>query len=148
MTITWFDQRITCGQTTQKAKHGERLRTGKATHTVQRTGYAATVTPVNPTIWDASMDADLENTRLFNTATTPLIVRQLLKNWASTIPVDPTTWDASMDAELENTRRFFTATTPLIVRQLLGNWASTIPKQWQVTSRSGLEPHAIGSTFK
>jgi hypothetical protein len=107
MTITWFDQRIACGQTTQKAKHGERLRTGKATHTVQRTGYAATVTPV-----------------------------------------DPTTWDALMDAELENTRRFNTATTPLIVRQLLRNWASTIPKQWPVTSRSGLEPHAIGLTFK
>jgi hypothetical protein len=34
MTMTWFNQRITCGQTTQKAKHGERLRTGKATHTV------------------------------------------------------------------------------------------------------------------
>jgi hypothetical protein len=28
------------------------------------------------------------------------------------------------------------------------NWASTIPQQWQVESRSGLEPHAIGSTFK
>jgi hypothetical protein len=24
MRMTWFDQRITCGQTTKKAKHGER----------------------------------------------------------------------------------------------------------------------------
>jgi hypothetical protein len=24
MTMTWFDQRVTCGQTTKKAKHGER----------------------------------------------------------------------------------------------------------------------------
>jgi hypothetical protein len=53
-----------------------------------------------------------------------------------------------MDAELENTRTFNTATTPLIVRQLLKNWASTIPQQWQVKSRSGLGPHAIGLTFK
>jgi hypothetical protein len=30
------------------------------------------------------MDAQLKNTRPFNTAITPLIVRQLLKNWAST----------------------------------------------------------------
>jgi hypothetical protein len=48
-----------------------------------------------------------------------------------------------MDAELENTRPFNAATTPLIVRQLLKNWASTMPQQWQVESRSGLEPHAI-----
>jgi hypothetical protein len=53
-----------------------------------------------------------------------------------------------MDAELENARPFNTAATPLIVRQLLKNWASTIPQQWQVESRSGLEPQAIGSTFK
>jgi hypothetical protein len=86
MAMMWFDQRITCGQTMQKAKHGERLRTGKATHTVRRTGYAATVTPVDPTTCDASMDTELENTRPSNTATTPLIVTQLLKNWASTIP--------------------------------------------------------------
>jgi hypothetical protein len=78
MTMTWFDQRITCGQTMQKTKHGERLRTRKATHTVQRTGHAATVTLVDPTTWDASMDVELENTRAFNTVTTPLIVRQLL----------------------------------------------------------------------
>ena len=107
MTMKWFDQRITCGQTTKKAKHGERLRTGKATHTERCTGYAATGTPV-----------------------------------------DPTTWDASMDAELENTRPFNMATTPLIVRQMLENWSINIPQQWQVESRSGLEPHAIGSTFK
>jgi hypothetical protein len=54
----------------------------------------------------------------------------------------------SMDAELENTRPFNTAITPLIVRQLLKIWASTIPRQWQVESRSGLEPHVTGSTFK
>jgi hypothetical protein len=107
MTMTWFNQQITCGQTTKKAKHGERPKPGKALLTVRRTGYAATPTPVDPITWDASMDAELENTRPFNTATSPLIVRQLLKNWAS-----------------------------------------TIPQQWQVKSRSGLEPHAIGSTFK
>jgi hypothetical protein len=67
---------------------------------------------------------------------------------ATATPVDPITWDASVDAELKNTRPFNMATTPLIVRQLLKNWASTIPQQWQVESRSGLEPHAIGSTFK
>jgi hypothetical protein len=106
-TMTWSDQRITCGQITKKPKHGEAPKTGKALLTVRRTGYAATATPVDPLTWDASMDAQLENTRLFNTATTPLIVRQLLKSWAS-----------------------------------------TIPQQWQVGSRSGLEPHAIGLTFK
>jgi hypothetical protein len=109
MTMTWFNQRITCGQTTKKAKHGERPQPGKAMlSTVWCTGYAAT----------------------------------------AATPVDPITWDASMDAELENTRTFNTATTPLIVRQLLKNWASTIPQQWQVKSRSGLGPHAIGLTFK
>jgi hypothetical protein len=107
MTMTWFDQRITCGQIRKKAKHGEAPKTGKALLTVQRTDYAATATPVDPLTWDASMDAQLKNTRPFNTATTPLIVRQLLKNWAS-----------------------------------------TIPQQWQVGSRSGLEPYAKGSTFK
>jgi hypothetical protein len=53
-----------------------------------------------------------------------------------------------MDAQLENTRPFNTATTPLIVRQLLKNWASTIPQQWQAENRSGVEPQAIGLTFK
>jgi hypothetical protein len=67
---------------------------------------------------------------------------------ATATPVDTITWDASMDAQLENTRPFNMATAPLIVRQLLKHWASTIPQQWQVGSRSGLEPYAIGSTFK
>jgi hypothetical protein len=107
MTMTWFDQRITCGQITKKPKHGEAPKTGKALLTVQPTGYAATATSVDPLTCDASMDAQLENTRPFNTATTPLIVIQLLKNWAS-----------------------------------------TIPQQWRDGSRSGLEPHAIGSTSK
>jgi hypothetical protein len=115
MTMTWFNQQI--DDVVQPANHlwanheesqtWRKAITRKAILTVQRTGYAATATPVDPIIWDALMDAELENTRPFNTATTPLIVRQLLKNWAS-----------------------------------------TIPQQWQAENKSGLEPQAIGSTFK
>jgi hypothetical protein len=57
----------------------DQVLTGKATYTVQRTDYATTATPVDLSTWNASMDAEQENTRPCNMAITPSTVRQLLK---------------------------------------------------------------------